>query len=252
LADYETIVTELGLKDLESIEKRLAKIEQLCKASKQQTPQQLKALQQEEALLREILLAINAGDVHRVATVVAEQTTPIETVPLLCTKQILVIANVAEHEVADNTYEQNQHYQALVKHFGAERVIPLCAKLEYELSQLPDAEAAEMATMMGLEKSGLTQVIEKTYRTLGLITFFTCGPQEIHAWPIKKGTTIRAAAGEIHSDLERGFICAEVYGCADIFATKSVVALKDQGKVRTEGQNYIVQDGDIVLIKFNV
>lgn len=251
IADFETIVTELALKDLESIEKRRAKIEQLAKASKQNIPQ-LKLLQQEEALLGAIADAIDKGNIFAISSLIAEQAQNLETIPLLSSKKFLIIANVAEHEIADHAYRNNPHYQSLVEHFGDDKVIPLCAKLEYELSQLPEDESQEMAAMMGLEKSGLNCVIEKTYKNLGLITFFTCGPQEIHAWPIKNGISVRAAAGEIHSDLERGFICAEVYNYADLHATKNIAALKDQGKIRTEGQQYIVKDGDLLLIRFNV
>jgi ribosome-binding ATPase YchF (GTP1/OBG family) len=164
----------------------------------------------------------------------------------------LIIANVAEHEIADNAYLENKNYQALVKRFGADAVIPVSARLEYELSVLPEAERQEMASMMGVTQSGLDSIIEKTYAHLGLITFFTCGPKEIHAWPISKGITVRKAAGEIHSDLERGFICAEVFNCKDLFTYGSEAKVKEAGKMKTEGQDYIVQDGDILNIKFNV
>ena len=106
--------------------------------------------------------------------------------------------------------------------------------------------------MLGLKTRSLDTIIARTYHNLGLITFFTCGPKEIHAWPIKQGTTVRQAAGEIHSDLERGFICAEVFNCQDLFALGSEAKLKDQGKIRREGQDYLVHDGDILSIKFNV
>lgn len=249
LADFQTIVTELGLKDLESIQKRLEKIEQLLKAAKQQ-PQQAKLLEAEKELLKLIADKINRDEIAAINTLITNSG--IETIPLLCSKNALIIANIAETEIANDAYLNNQHVQKLINHFGADRVIPICARLEYELSQLDEVEATELATMMGLKKRGLDTIIEKTYKHLGLITFFTCGPQEIHAWPIRKGTSIRAAAGEIHSDLEKGFICAEVYNCEDLFKTNNVAALRDQGKMRTEGQQYLVQDGDIVLIKFNV
>ena len=106
--------------------------------------------------------------------------------------------------------------------------------------------------MMGIEQTGLDAIIKKTYDNLDLITFFTCGPKEIHAWPIRKGITIRCAAGEIHSDLERGFICSETFGYNDLLVLKNEVAIKTAGKLRIEGQNYLVQDGDIVHIRFNV
>lgn len=249
IADFDVIMTELGLKDLESVQKRRLKIAQLTKSAKNDV-QQAKLLAQEELLLASIEDALNRSDLKKVQQFMREKT--VETIPLLCAKNFLIIANIAEQEVQNNSFEKNTHYQKLVAHFGQDRVIPISAKLEFELSQLGQEEAQEFSELMGLEKSGLNRIIEKTYQNLGLITFFTCGPQEIHAWPIKQGTTIRAAAGEIHSDLERGFICSEIYNCKDLFQTNNVVQLRDQGKIRTEGQNYIVQDGDIVLIKFNV
>jgi ribosome-binding ATPase len=106
--------------------------------------------------------------------------------------------------------------------------------------------------MLGIPQPGLSTIIQKTYEHLGLITFFTCGPKEIHAWPIKQGTAVRKAAGEIHSDLERGFICADVFNTKDILELKTEVKLREKGKIRTEGQDYIVEDGDIINIKFNV
>jgi ribosome-binding ATPase YchF (GTP1/OBG family) len=106
--------------------------------------------------------------------------------------------------------------------------------------------------MIGIKEPGLHTIIRKTYEHLGLITFFTCGPKEAHAWPIRMGTTARQAAGEIHSDIERGFICAEVFNCNDIFEFGSEASLKEKGKIRKEGQDYIVRDGDIMLFRFNV
>ena len=106
--------------------------------------------------------------------------------------------------------------------------------------------------MMGLLQSGLDKIIKSTYQNLGLITFFTCGPKEIHAWPILKGITVRAAAGEIHSDLQKGFICAEVYNAKDLFESGTEAKVRTSGKMKTEGQDYIVQDGDILNIRFNV
>src|SRR5690606_27367846 len=132
-----------------------------------------------------------------------------------------------------------------------ERVDPICIRTELELSQLPDSEKQDFIEMLSMKESALQTIIEKSYKNLGLITFFTCGPQEIHAWPIAKGISIKSAAGEIHSDLERGFICAEVFNYADVVSAP-LKSLKDTGKIRTEGKEYIVQDGDIILVKFNV
>lgn len=249
LEDYETIVTELMLKDLDSVEKRKVKVAQLIKASKGNAVQQ-KELTEEATLLEKLSKALNDHALEQVYQALRDSS--VQTIPLLSAKDFLVIANIAEGEVADEGYKNNKHYQALVKRFGQEKVIPISAKLEYDLSQLDEQERQEMSEMMGLTQRGLDVIIAKTYKHLGLITFFTCGPKEIHAWPLKQGIPVRQAAGEIHSDLERGFICADVFNCADLFTYRSETKLKEVGKVRTEGQDYKVTDGDVIHVKFNV
>ena len=175
-----------------------------------------------------------------------------EMIPLLSTKNFIVIANIAEGELEDQQYLTNKHYQALINHFGSEYVVPVSARVEYELTQMEPAEAQEFMDMMGISEPSLDIIIKKTYDNLGLITFFTCGPKEIHAWPVRKGVTIRQASGEIHSDLERGFICSETFSYQDLVTYKTEPAIKTAGKLRIEGQNYLVQDGDIVHVRFNV
>ena len=251
VSDYETISVELMLKDLESITKRLAKIDQLKKSSKN-TPAQIKELDDEHVFLSKVQQAIDNQQYALVEQIVRTRGHRASDIQLLCAKNFLIIANLGEHEMGEQRYKNNQHYQNLIKRFGQDRVIPVCAKIEYELSTLPETEALEFAQLMGITERGLDAVISKTYAELGLITFFTCGPKEIHAWPIRKGISVRTAAGEIHSDIERGFICAEVFNCEDLFAAGSEQKLKETGKVRTEGQDYIVQDGDILNIRFNV
>lgn len=248
IGDYETIVAELMLKDLESIEKRLQKIPHSYKAAK--TPQEKKELEEEEKLLKQVMHAINDTDEKKVRSLLKEA--PCTTIPLLSAKKFLIIANISEAEVENNKYLENSHYQALVSKFGIERVIPVCVRLEYEITRSTPEEAREIMELAGLQEPALDMIIRATYQNLGLITFFTCGPKEAHAWPIPQGITVREAAGEIHSDLQRGFICAEIFNCEDIFAAGSESALKNSGKIRTEGQNYIVQDGDLLNIKFNV
>jgi GTP-binding protein YchF len=242
LEDYHVIISELMLKDLESVKKRLDRMPKLLRSTSQATEK--KALEAEQELLNSVLQALEDGDNKKVTASKAE------TIPLLTAKDFLIIANIAEDEIGN--HEKNPHYQALVKEFGVERVIPISAKIEWELSQLEPEDAKEMMDMLGLQEPGLNTIIKKTYDHLGLITFFTCGPKEAHAWPIEKGISIRKAAGEIHSDLERGFICAELFNCQDIFDAGSEAALKDSGKMRKEGQDYEVADGDVVLIRFNV
>jgi len=249
IADYEVIVSELMLKDLESVDKRLQRMDKLIKGAASK-PAEKKELEAELSLLNQIYKALNAGDNNAVRSMVQQST--VQTVPLLSTKNFMIIANLAEHEFEDDAYKNNPHYQALVNRFGREMVIPVCAKVEYELSQLSSEDAQEMMGMIGLKERSLDTIIRESYRHLGLITFFTLGPQEAHAWPIKKGITIRQAAGEIHSDLERGFICAEIFNYKDLAEFKQEAKLKEAGRMRTEGQDYLVQDGDIVHIKFNV
>lgn len=249
LGDYEIIVSELMLKDLESVDKRLTKINQLLKGAKN-NPQQEKELQKELALLKQVETALNAGNNAQVRSLLKDN--PIQTIPLLSAKNFLVIANISEKEIEGGVYKNNPFYTKLVDKFGTENVIPICVKIEHELSQLSDDDAQELMTFLGLEHRGLPEIIKKSYKKLNLVTFFTCGPQEIHAWTINKGTTVKKAGGEIHSDLERGFICAEVFNCKDLFEFGSEQALKQKGKIRIEGQDYVVQDGDIIHIRFNV
>lgn len=245
IADYEVIVAELMLKDLESVDKRLERLPKLIKTA---DPKSKKDLEAELTLLHNIKSALEKGNQQLVQTLL--QQSPSATIPLLAGKNFIIIANMAEHELEQ--YKNNKFYQQLCTHFGSHKVIPICAKTEYELSQLDEPQAREMMDLLGIKESGLSTIIRSTYDELGLITFFTCGPKEIHAWPIRKGITVRQAAGEIHSDLERGFICAELFNCADLFSLGSEAKIKDSGKMRREGQDYIVHDGDIINIKFNV
>lgn len=249
LSDYETILAELMLKDIESVQKRMEKLPRLIKIA--QGKPELKDLVAEQEILLKAQQALEAGDANQVRTII-QQAGDVVANELLSAKNFLIIANIAESELDGNAYEQNPHYQQLVKRFGADRVIPVCARVEYELSTMSDADARELMDMYGMQEPSLHHIIASSYKNLGLITFFTCGPKEIHAWPIKKGITVRKAAGEIHSDLERGFICAEVFNCEDLFTAGTEQKLKDTGKIRREGQDYIMQDGDIVDIRFNV
>jgi len=248
-SDYETIIAELMLKDLESIEKRLEKLEKL-KRSVAGKPAELKELTDETSLLEKIKKAIDKGDIEQIRMLVLQSS--IKTIPLLASKNFLIIANISEDEIDGKKYKNNQHYKALTKRFGEDKVVAISAKIEYELSQLSEQDAQEFMKEIGLKEKSLDTIIRETYKHLGLITFFTCGPKESHAWPIKRGTTVRSAGGEIHTDLERGFICAEVFNCEDLFEHGNTAILKELGKIRTEGQDYIVKDGDIIQIRFNV
>lgn len=248
LSDFEIIMAELMLKDIESIDNRIPKIEKTLKGKL--TGAEQKLVLDELELLKGTRIALEMGDAGKAKNLA--KTSHVETIPLLSTKNFLIIANVAEKELEDNQYLNNPHYQALIKHFGTDYVIPVSARVEYELIQMEPSEAQEFMDMMGIKEPSLDTIIKKTYDNLGLITFFTCGPKEIHAWPVRKGITIRQAGGKIHSDIERGFICSETFSVNDLLALKSESAIKTAGKLRIEGQNYLVQDGDIVHIRFNV
>jgi hypothetical protein len=237
------------LKDIESVQKRLEKIAHSIKGA-QQKPLELKELTAERELLDKVMIALNNLDAAKVRTLI--NSASIQTIPLLAAKDFLIIANMAESDVENQAYVKNNYFQDLVKKFGQERVIAVSAKFESELAQMEEADAQELMTMLGITARGLDTIIQRTYQQLGLITFFTCGPKEIHAWPIRKGLTVREAAGEIHSDLQRGFICAEVFNCADLFTLGTIAKVKEKGLLRTEGQDYKVQDGDIILVRFNV
>lgn len=249
LTDFDIITTELILKDIESINKRKEKINHQLKSAKSD-PKAHKDLTQELAFLSEMYNILDGQNLEKAQEFMSKST--VETIPLLSTKKFIIIANLSEDDMQEDNYKKNPHYKNLVNKFSEKLVIPICVKLEYELSLLSEEERIEMETMMKIKEQGLKNIISKTYENLGLITFFTCGPKEIHAWPIKSGMLIRKAAGEIHSDLEKGFICAEIFSYDDLITYKSQAKIKEAGKLRTEGQDYIVQDGDIVLIRFNV
>ena len=255
LSDFETITTELMLKDLESVCKREERVIGFLKSAKNKnaTPAQVKEWETEKAFIDSLKAALEAGDLLKVQTLGKDVAAAgILTLPLLTSKNFLLVANVSEDNYAGGNYKSNPHYQALVQKFGAERVIAVSAKIESELAQMSDAEAADMMDALGITEKGLDSIIARTYSNLGLITFFTCGPKEAHAWSIRAGTPVPRAAGEIHSDLERGFICAEVYNYKDLIEAGSEQKVKEIGKLRTEGKEYIVQDGDLLNIRFNV
>ena len=250
--DFEVICAELMLKDLESVEKREEKLEKLFK-NKQASANQVELWEKEKVYLKKLNAALNESSLENVQKVTAQaKKEGLQTFSPISGKNFLIIANLSEEDLANKNYEQNKHYKQLVEKFGENCVIPVSAKIESELAQLDEQEADEMIKDLGLEERSLDAFIKKSYKSLGLITFFTCGPKEAHAWSLPKETTILHAAGEIHSDIQRGFICSEVYNCKELFEIGSEKELKTAGKIRIEGKNYIVQDGDIVFIRFNV
>ena len=172
---------------------------------------------------------------------------------LLTMKPVIYVANVGENEAAQVSPD-NAYYNAVkaIADADGSEIIPVCAGLEAEIAELEPEEKKEFLADMGIEESGLDRLITAGYSLLGLISFLTAGPKEVRAWTIVKGTKAPQAAGKIHSDFERGFIRAEVVSYDDLMACGSMTAAKDKGLVRSEGKEYVMQDGDVVLFRFNV
>ncbi|MCI8618000.1 MAG: redox-regulated ATPase YchF [Clostridia bacterium] len=244
IRDIETINLELIFADIETANKRLDKARKNLKADKK--------YQIEIDLLERIIKTLEEGKSARTLEFNEEEQILVKDMFLLTTKPILYIANVSEEQLENAENDANVKQ---VKEYAASEnaeVIPLCVKIEEELSGLEDEDKKEMLEALGLEESGLDKVIKRSYNLLGLMSFLTAGEPEVRAWTIKKGTKAPQAAGKIHSDIERGFIKAEIVSYDDLMKEGSMVAAKEKGLVRSEGKEYIMQDGDIVLFKFNV
>ena len=244
IRDIETINLELIFADIETVNKRLDKARKNLKADKK--------YQQEIDLLEKIKENLENGVSARALEFNEEEQVLVKDMFLLTTKPILYIANISEEQIEN---AENDKMVLKVKEYAAKEkaeVIPLCVKIEEELSGLEDEDKKEMLEALGLEESGLDKVIKKSYDLLGLMSFLTAGEPEVRAWTIIKGTKAPQAAGKIHSDIERGFIKAEIVSYDDLVKEGSMVAAKEKGLVRSEGKEYIMQDGDIVLFKFNV
>ena len=243
--DIETINFELIFADLETIDKRLEKSKKMLKADKK--------YQFEIDCLEKVKKALEEGKSARSLEYSEEELEVLKDAFLLTMKPILYVANVDESEIEHP--ENNPNVQAVKEYASKEgaEVIPLCVKIEEELSTLEKQEKQEMLEALGLEESGLDKLIKASYKLLGLISFLTAGEPEVRAWTIKNGTKAPQAAGKIHSDIERGFIKAEVVSFEDFEKSNySMVEAKESGLVRSEGKEYIMKDGDIVLFKFNV
>ena len=244
IRDIETINLELIFADIETIEKRLDKAKKMLKADKK--------YQAEIDLLEKIKLALENGMPARQLDYNEDEKEMLKEIFLLTTKPIIYIANVSEEQLSDTKNDENVNKVREYASREKAEVIPLCVKIEDELSTLDDNDKKEMLEALGLEESGLDILIKKSYDLLGLMSFLTAGEPEVRAWTIKKGTKAPQAAGKIHSDIERGFIKAEVISYDELIKESSMVQAKEKGLVRQEGKDYIMQEGDIVLFKFNV
>ena len=244
IRDIETINLELIFADIETVEKRLEKAKKMLKAEKK--------YQAEIDLLEKIKKVLEEGKSARTIEFNDEEKELLKETFLLTLKPILYIANVSEEQLSNADIDKNVlKVKEYAKAEGAE-VIPLCVKIEEELSSLEPEDKKEMLEALGLEESGLDKVVKASYDLLGLMSFLTAGEPEVRAWTIKKGTKAPEAAGKIHSDIQRGFIRAEVVSYDDLMREGSMLAVKEKGLLRSEGKDYIMQDGDIVLFRFNV
>ena len=246
IRDIETINLELVFSDLEILERRIAKTGKMAKADK--------SLQKEVDVLQKLKDALEQGiSARAVEFDTPEEKAFVDSLTLLTAKPVLYAANVAEDDLADDG-ASNEFVQRVREYAAKEgsEVFVLCAKIEEEISDLDEADKKEFLADLGVDGSGLDRLIAASYKLLGLISYLTAGPQESRAWTITKGTKAPQAAGKIHSDFERGFIRAEVVAYDDLMRLGSYNAAKEQGLVRSEGKEYVVKDGDVVLFRFNV
>jgi GTP-binding protein YchF len=242
LADIETINTELALADLETVEKALQRAE---KAAKAQDKEAIKA----RDIIKRVRDALNEGIPARAVALDETERPIVRELQLMTYKPVLYVANVQESGFTDNP--MLAAVEALAAREGSQ-VVPVCAAIEAEISQLDDADRAEFLKDLGLEEPGLNRVIRAGYTLLGLQTYFTAGVKEVRAWTVKNGATAPQAAGVIHTDFERGFIRAEVIGFEDYITLKGEQGAKEAGKLRLEGKEYIVREGDVMHFRFNV
>ncbi|MCY0888792.1 MAG: redox-regulated ATPase YchF [Alicyclobacillaceae bacterium] len=245
LRDIETIQVELALADLETVQRRLERSKKNLKTGDKRYATEIAALERIDAALSDGLPA-------RTVDLTDEERDVLRDLHLLTNKPVLYVANVHEDEVSLS--DENSHVQVVRGHAereGAE-VIVVSAQLESEISEFDAEEKVAFLTDLGIDESGLDKLTRAAYHLLGLATYFTAGEKEVRAWTIRQGTKAPEAAGVIHSDFQRGFIRAEVVSCHDLLTTGSYSAAREAGKLRLEGKDYVVQDGDVVQFRFNV
>jgi len=245
IRDPETINMELIYSDIEVLEKRIDKVQKLMKGDK--------TLAGQLELFQRVLDALNEGTTARSLDYTEDELAVLEDVTLLTMKPVIYVANVSEDEAAEVSAD-NELYKTICEAADKEgaQVIPVCAGIEAEIAELDPEEKAMFLTEMGIAESGLDRLIKASYALLGYISYLTAGPKEVRAWTIVNGTKAPQAAGKIHSDFERGFIRAEIVAFDDLVACGSMNAAKEKGLVRSEGKDYVIADGDVVLFRFNV
>ncbi|MDO4153954.1 MAG: redox-regulated ATPase YchF [Clostridia bacterium] len=243
--DIETINLELILSDIEILDRRIDRSKKAMKGDK--------SLQVEVEFFERLRKELENGVNARAVEMTDEEKEMLSTVALLSSKPVIYACNMSEDDFA-NSIAENARYKAVCAIAAAEgaEVLPICAELEAQIASLSKEEKEMFLADLGIEQGGLDLLIQRSYHLLGLISYLTAGEPEVRAWTITKGTKAPQAAGKIHSDFERGFIRAEVISFDELMACGTMQAAKEKGKIRSEGKDYVMQDGDIVLFRFNV
>ncbi len=246
--DADVINMELILSDIEILDRRMDRAQKKLKGDK--------SAQVEIDLIAKLLAPLNEGKSPRSLEFSEAEQTLLQEMPLLSLKPQIFAANVSEEDIklGDALAEKNPHFASLSRYAkeSGDGIIPICAKIEAELAELPPEDRAMFLEDLGIAHAGLENLISAGYALLGLISYLTAGKPEVRAWTITKGTLAPQAAGKIHSDFERGFIRAEVVSFEDLVALGSMAAVREKGLLRSEGKDYMMQDGDVVLFRFNV
>ena len=244
IRDLETINLELIYSDIELLERRADRLNKALKGDR--------SLETELRLVERVIESLNEGHSARELALTPEESDLLDATPLLSRKKIIYAANLNEWEICEP--EANPHYIRLRDHAASESagIIPVCAGFEAELAQLSAEDRVVFMEDLGIKQTGFERLTIAGYELLGLISFFTAGPKETRAWTVAEGTRAPGAAGKIHTDFERGFIRAEVVAYDDLIACGDMSAAKEKGLVRSEGKEYAVKDGDVILFRFNV
>jgi GTP-binding protein YchF len=245
IRDVDIINTELIYSDIEIIERRIDRTRKMLKGDK--------TLESELALLERIQIELDKGISARAVELDSVETEIMSNIPLLSMKPIIYVANISEDQIGSDMSD-NESYRKLKELADSENaeILPICANIEAEIAELEDDEKITFLNDLGITESGLDQLIKSSYKLLGLISYLTGGPKEVRAWTINKGTKAPQAAGKIHTDFERGFIRAEIIAFKDLVEMGTMAAAKEKGLIRSEGKEYVIKDGDVVLFRFNV
>lgn len=243
--DIETINLELIFSDIEMVDRRIDRAKKAAKGDKKYLA--------EVDFLERLKLHLENGKSARAFDFTDDEREMLKSTPLLSAKPVIYAANLSEEDFTNNI-DTNENYKKVCEIAGEEHsaVLPICAQIEAEISDMNDDDKAMFLSELGLEVSGLNRIIKEGYSLLGLISYLTAGKPEVRAWTINKGTKAPQAAGKIHTDFEKGFIRAEVISFNDLMECGTMAAAKEKGLVRLEGKDYVMQDGDIVLFRFNV